>query len=98
VYLSKVFEPYSREITIDEEKKLLTDTNTSTQMATLAMPFTVNEVRVAIRVLNPRKAPGYDLITNQVLQKLPEKDKYKSIRFITQLCNAILRQGFFPPR
>jgi len=58
------------------------------------MLFTVNEVRVAIRVLNPKKAPGYDLITNQVQQKLPEK----SIRFITQLCNAVLRQSFFPPQ
>jgi len=44
--------------------------------------------------LNPKKTPRYHLITNQVLQKLPEKD----IRFITQLCNAVLKQGFFPPQ
>jgi len=44
VHLSKVFEPHPREITIDEEKKLLTDTNTSAQMAVPAMPFIVNEV------------------------------------------------------
>jgi len=93
VHLAKVFETHPREITIDEEKKLLTNTNTSTQMAVPVMPFTVNEVRAAIRVLNPKKAPGYDLITNQVLQKLPKK----GIRFITQHCNAVLRQGFFPP-
>jgi len=92
VHLSKVFEPYPREIIIGEEKKLLMDTNTPAQMAVPAMPFTINEVRAAIKVLNPKKAPGYDLITNQVLQKLLEKD----IRFITQLCNAVLRQGFFP--
>jgi len=77
VHLPKVFEPHPREIIIDEEKKLLTDTNTSAQMAVPVMPFTVNEVR-AIRVLNPKKALGYDLITNEVLQKLPEK----GIRFI----------------
>jgi len=63
-------------------------------MAVPAIPFTVNEVRAAIRMLNPKKTPGYDLITKQVLQKLPEK----GIRFITQLCNALLRQGFFPPQ
>jgi len=63
-------------------------------MAVPVMPFAVNEVRAAIRVLNPKKTPGYDLITNQVLQKLTEK----GIRFITQLCNAVLRQGFIPPR
>jgi len=93
VHLSEVFEPHTHEITIDEEKKLLTDTNASAQMAVPVMPFTVNEVRAAIKVLNPKKAPGY-LITNQDLQKLSEKD----IRFITQLCNAVLRQGFFPPQ
>jgi len=69
VHLSKAFEPHPGEITIDEKKKLRTDTNTSGQMATPAMPFTVNEVRAAIKVLNPKKVPGYDLITNQVLQK-----------------------------
>jgi len=63
-------------------------------MVAPAMFFTVNEVRAAIRVLNPKKAPGYNLITNQVLQKLSEK----GIRFITQLCNAVLRQGFFSPQ
>jgi len=93
VHLSKVFEFHAREITIDEEKKLLTDTNTSAQMAVPAMHFTINEVRATIRVLNPKKAAGYDLITNQVQQKLLEK----GIRFITQLCYAVLRQCFFPP-
>jgi len=44
VHVSKVFEPHPREITIDEEKKLLTNTNTSAQMAVPVMPFTVNEV------------------------------------------------------
>jgi len=91
MHLSKVLEPHPREIGIVQEKRLLTDTNTLAQMAALAMPFTVNEIRAAIRVLNPKKAPGYDLIINQVLQRLPEK----SIRFITQFCNAVLRQGFF---
>jgi len=85
VHLSKVCELHSREITIDEEKRLLTVTNPSAQIAVPAMPFTVNEVRPAIRVLNPKKAPGYDLITNQVLQNLSEK----GIRFITQLLTLV---------
>jgi len=93
MHLSKIFESHPHEITIDEEKNLLTDTNTSAQMAAAAMPFTVNIVRAAIRVLNPKKTPGYDLITNQALQKLPEK----GIRFIIQLCNAV-KQDFFSPQ
>jgi len=42
---TKVFEP---QIIIDEEKKLLTDTNTSTQMVVPAMLFT--EVPAAISI------------------------------------------------
>jgi len=91
VHLSKGFEPHPREIIINEEKKLLI-TIAPTQMTAAAIPFIVNEVRAAIRVLNPKKAPDYDLITNHVLQKLPEKD----IRFITQLYNAkYLDKAFF---
>jgi len=70
------------------------DTNISAQILAPAMPFSVNEVQAAIRVLNPKKEPGYDLITNQVLQKLLEK----GIRFITQFYNVVLRRGFFPPQ
>jgi len=91
-HLFKVFKLHPRKITIDEEKKLLTDINIPTQMVAPIMPFTINEVRAAIRILNSKKAPGYYLITSQVLQKLPEK----GIRFITQFYNAVLRQGFFP--
>jgi len=91
VQLFKVFEPHPREIIKDEEKKLLKDTNSSAQTAAPAIPFTVNEIRAAIRVLNPKKAPGYDLITDQVLQKLPEK----SIRFITHFVTQYSDKAFF---
>jgi len=42
--------------------------------------------------MNPKKVPSYDFITNQILQKLPEI----GIKFITQLCIAVFRGGFFP--
>jgi hypothetical protein len=54
-------------------------------------PFTNKEVRIIIKNLNPKKAPGYDFIINQILQKLPEM----GIKHITQLCNAVLRRSFF---
>jgi len=41
--------------------------------------------------LNPKKAPDYDLITNKALKKLPEI----AIKYITQLCSAVLKRGFF---
>jgi len=34
--------------------------------------FTVSEVRVAINKLRSTKAPGYDLITGEILKKLPK--------------------------
>jgi len=39
----------------------------------------------------PQKTPGYDLIMNKVLKMLPETAR----KYITQLCNALLRRGFF---
>jgi len=57
-------------------------------------PFTINEVKAIIKHLNPKKAPGYDLITNKVLQMLPKI----AIKYITQLCNAVLRRRFFLPQ
>lgn len=56
--------------------------------------FTKNDVNIAISKLKSKKAPGYDLITNKVIKELPEV----AIRFITQLFNAVMRLGFFPPQ
>jgi len=54
-------------------------------------PFTVNEIKIIINHLNPKKAPGYDLITNKILKMLPET----AIKYITQLCNAVVKGSFF---
>jgi len=55
-------------------------------------PFSVKKVRAIIKNLNLKKAPSYDLIINQILQKLSEI----GIKFIILLCNAVLRRDFFP--
>jgi len=72
-HLSKIFEPYPREIIVEEKNRLLSDITTSAKMVVPTRPFTTKEMRAAIRVLNPEKALCYDLINNQVLQKLSEK-------------------------
>jgi len=41
--------------------------------ASYSKSFTIEEVKVVIKDQIPKKASGYDFITNQVLQKLPEK-------------------------
>jgi hypothetical protein len=42
--------------------------------------------------LNPRKSPGYDLITGRLLKEMPRK----CIVHLTTICNAIIRTGYFP--
>jgi len=49
-------------------------------------------MKAIIKYLNPKKVLGYDLITNKILQKVPEM----GIKYIIQLCNRVLRGGFFP--
>jgi len=51
-----------------------------------------SDVTYSIRHLPNRKAPGYDLITGEILKQLPRK----AIIFITYLYNAILRTTHFP--
>lgn len=43
-------------------------------------------------MLNPQKAPGYDLITGELLQKLPRK----AVVLLTVIYNSILRLRYFP--
>jgi hypothetical protein len=42
--------------------------------------------------LNPRKAPGYDLITGRILKGMPGN----GIVHLTTVCNEIIRTGYFP--
>jgi len=73
VYLFKIFKLNPRKITLEKENRLLSDDSTLGTLDTAIKPFTVNEVKAVIKYLDPKKAPNYNLITNQVLQNLPEK-------------------------
>ncbi|CAI6374212.1 unnamed protein product [Macrosiphum euphorbiae] len=50
------------------------------------------EIKNNIKALQHRKSPGADLITNQMLKKLPNK----AITFLTNLFNGLLNIGYFP--
>lgn len=56
--------------------------------------FTKNEVLAVIKNLKPKKAPGYDLITDRLLKELPDV----GIVYLTHLFNATLRLNFYPPQ
>jgi len=74
------------EIILEKKDWPLLKTITSVTIDASAWIFTVKNLRTVIRNFNP-KTPGYDLITNQILQKMPETE----IKLFTQLHNAVLR-------
>jgi hypothetical protein len=54
--------------------------------------FSPGEVYFNIKKLPGKKSPGFDLITAEVIKNLPKK----SILFLTQIYNAMLRLSYFP--
>ena len=91
-YLDTVFQPYhSDEPEHDDEVAAFL--NVPFQMTLPACKFKLKEVQAVItREINPKKAPGYDLITGKVLQEITKK----CLKAITQIFNSILRLGHFP--
>ncbi|CAG9133710.1 unnamed protein product [Plutella xylostella] len=61
----------------------------------LSLPLrccTPAETRRVIHDLEMKKAPGFDLITAEILRNLPKK----AIMYMTALINAVLRTGYYP--
>jgi hypothetical protein len=54
-------------------------------------PFSTTEVIEEINKCNYHKAPGFDLITGQILKELPRK----AIEFLTTIYNSMLRLTYF---
>lgn len=90
-HLEKVFSPNLTNQTAAEEE-IRNKLEEPFQMALPIKWINSAEVKRHILKLAVKKAPGYDLITAEVLKKLPKK----VIAFITSLFNAILRQSYFP--
>jgi len=71
-----------------EEETITNELHAPHQMTLPMKKIRINEVKnVMQRKIHPKKAPGYDLITGNVLQELSQK----GLRAITQIYNAILR-------
>lgn len=90
-HLSEVFQPNRVENSNDESEldKIL---NQDLQLCLPIRPTSPREISRMIRVLETKKAPGYDLITPKILKELPRK----TITFLACLFNAIFRIGCFP--
>jgi hypothetical protein len=55
--------------------------------------FTPKEIQNIIQEdINPRKAPGYDLIRGTILKEIPRK----GVVSLPSICNSIIRTGHFP--
>jgi hypothetical protein len=66
--------------------------NVPHQMALPMNKIRINEAKDVIQnKINPKKAPGCDLITGKILKELPQK----GLRAITQIFNAILKIEYF---
>lgn len=94
--LINVFKPNpvaSTDIISSIEEKEEED-NITFQSNSLPKNFTKQEVLKAIHRIDQKKAPGYELITDRLLRKLPGE----GITYLTQLFNSILRVRYIPPQ
>lgn len=87
-HLVSVFKPLDNEADAEIEQSI----NTPPIVHTPIKPLTPKEIAKEIKLLNPKKAPGADLLTAKMLKELPRK----GIVLLTYIFNAILRIGYWP--
>jgi hypothetical protein len=62
------------------------------QMSLPIIAITAAEVKAELTRLNTRKTPGYDLISGQLLKRLP----LKTVVLLTVVFNRMLTLSYFP--
>jgi hypothetical protein len=92
---SKIFKPNPREITLEEENKLLSDNITST-LHTTKRPFTIKEVRVSIK--KPESKTGAGLPHSKPHNQSNTAEDARNVNKITLPNYNAVRRGFFPPQ
>jgi hypothetical protein len=88
---ASVFQPYHTGPTLIAEENIQF-LETSYQHEPPIPRLIRTDIQTAINHLNPKKSPGYDLITGQILKELP----IIGTKYLTQLFNAILFLDYFP--
>lgn len=91
-HLVNVFTPHPYEGTSDHAEDIAEFLDSPNNIDEQINKFTKTEIINLIRKLNPKKSPGYDLITNRILQELPDS----GIIFLMSLFNAMTRLGSSP--
>lgn len=78
--------------TNSNDEEILDYLNAPYQLSTPLESFTTSEIRKEIELLNTHKAPGYDLITAEILKHLPKK----AVELIRKIFDGMLRLCYFP--
>jgi len=86
-YLSEVFTPYDQAPEQDIEQELAKPIHPLKHLPAISLKTLKQE----IKMLNPRKAPGMDLITAQMLKELP----HEILTHLLHILNAILRNSYW---
>lgn len=90
-HLTNVFKP--NETNNEEADRVVEDTlKQDLQLSLPPKPVSVLELRKTIKSLQNNKAPGFDLITKEILDQLPRK----ALVYLTTLFNGILRVQYYP--
>ncbi|KAL4149704.1 hypothetical protein QTP88_003582 [Uroleucon formosanum] len=92
-YFYEVIKPNNINPPINHLNKINQSLNSALPTTTPPKHFTPNEIKYTISKLKNGKAPGHDLITNNILKQLTNK----AILNITHIFNAMLRLSYFPP-
>jgi len=92
-YLERVFTPNPGNKKLEADREILQFLNERCQQKIATDKFTIKEVKKVIMIeIDPKKSPGYDLITGRILKELSDV----GLKYLTQLFNAVLRTSFFP--
>lgn len=92
-HLQETFKPYPSQITNEQNSDIINFLDAPFQMNKPIKKFSVREVAKVIRnEVNPKKTPGYDLVTGKMLQELTQT----GIKYLTYIINAILRMNYYP--
>lgn len=92
LFLSTVFTTNDDISEKDTNQEVKTFLESDLQLSLPVRSCTPAEVRRTVHELDLKKAPGFDLITAEVLRNLPRK----AFVLITSLFNSILRSAYYP--
>jgi len=87
-HLREVFIPHNNDLDRDVERDLAKHIQPPEHLKA----FTLKELKNEIKMLHPRRAPGIDPITAQMLKELP----HEGFLLLMYIFNAILRLDYWP--